>query len=638
MHAKGSSVRFGEGSGRRQNDMNEKVKNFANAIRALSIDMVNEANSGHQGTPLGFADVVSVLFNEFINFAPRTANRDRLILSAGHASSMLYATIYLTQKTSLSLGDLKKFRKLGTRCQGHPKLDKSIGIEMTTGALGQGIATAVGFAIALKKKKLKSKVYVIVGDGCLMEGVSHEAMTLASKLGLDNLIVLFDNNNVVVDGFASDFTTPDIARFDAYGFDVIEADGHDYDDIRKALRKAQSATNPTFIAFKTKIGYPAEKCGTNACHSKFISAEDAKRFRKNFGFSETPFEIPNEILWKKSETAIPENEYKIDKFGLHKVISKLKNDFMQSPITTSTREPCGIVFGELCKYFSNIIGGAADLSHSTATISEHNKIITASDFSGDYINYSIREHAMGCAMNGLAIEGFIPYGGTYLVFSDYMRPAIRNAALMKIAPIFILTHDSIAVGEDGVTHQPIEQLSSLRLMPNLNVMRPACAVEVAECIELAMLNRETPTALILSRQIVENIRKIYTEFNLCEKGMYELADFDNNGCEKLTIVATGSEVMLAMNAKNELKKLDIQVISAPCLELFDRQPEEYKQSILSGRKLFLEAGSPDIWYKYKTREDDVIWGISHFGESGTSDDLFEKFGFTTKNIKRLLEQ
>ena len=618
--------------------MNEKLKNFANAIRALSIDMVNEANSGHQGTPLGFADVMSVLFNEFIDFAPGKAGRDRLILSAGHASPMLYSTIYLTQKTSLSLDDLKEFRKLGARCQGHPKLDRDIGIEMTTGALGQGIATAVGFAIALKKKGLKSKVYVITGDGCLMEGVSHEAMTLASKLNLDNLIVLFDDNNVVVDGFASEFTTDNIARFQSYGFETIEANGHDYDDIRVALDKAKNATKPVFVSFKTKIGYPAEKCGTNACHSRFISNEDAKKFRKNFGFSETSFEIPSEILWKKSGLIANNTECPIDKDKLHSVINRIKNNFIKSPFATSTREPCGIVFGELCQHFPNIIGGAADLSHSTATISEHNKIITSSDFSGDYINYSIREHAMGCAMNGLAIEGFIPYGGTYLVFSDYMRPAIRNAALMKIAPIFVLTHDSIAVGEDGVTHQPIEQLSSLRLMPNLNVMRPSCNVEVAECIELAVLNRTTPTALILSREVIDNVRTVHTNDNLCEKGMYELAGFDNTSSEKISIIATGSEVTLAMQAKNMLKNFDIRVISAPCLELFDQQADEYKQDLLKGRKLFIEAGSPDIWYKYKTQDDDTILGITQFGESGTSAELFEKFGFTIKNIKRLIEQ
>ncbi|MBQ7524269.1 MAG: transketolase [Alphaproteobacteria bacterium] len=619
----------------------EFLKSYANAIRALSIDMVNEASSGHQGTPLGFADVVSVLFNEIIDFAPGKPDRDRLILSAGHASPMLYAAIYLTQKTPLSLDELRNFRKFGSRCQGHPKLDKDIGIEMTTGALGQGIATAVGFAIALKKKKLDSKVYVIVGDGCLMEGVSHEAMTLASKLNLNNLIVLFDNNNVVVDGFASDFTTPDVTRFTAYGFEVIEANGHDYYDIRVALNKAKNATKPVFASFKTRIGYPAEKCGTNACHSRFISKKDAKKFRKDFGFSETPFEIPNAILWKGSETAVQETKYEINKDKLHTIINKIKNNFVQSLAATSTREPCGTVFGELCQHFSNIIGGAADLSHSTSTISEHNKIFTSPDFSGDYINYSIREHAMGCAMNGLAIEGFIPYGGTYLVFSDYMRPAIRNAALMGIAPIFVLTHDSVALGEDGVTHQPVEQLSSLRLMPNLNVMRPSCSVEVAECIELAVLNRKTPTALVLSRQKVENVRETYIGNNLCEKGMYELVGFASNGREKTTIIATGSEVTLAMNAKNELKNFDIRIISAPCLELFDKQPEEYKRSILSnesGRRLFIEAGSPDIWHKYKTRESDVIWGISQFGESGTTADLFEKFGFTVENIKKLIEQ
>ena len=618
--------------------MDTKLRDFANAIRALTLDMTNEANSGHQGTPLGFADVMSVLFNKIIDFNPCDEHRDRLILSAGHASAMLYATIYLTQKTNLILEDLKQFRKLGSRCQGHPKLDKKIGIEMTTGALGQGIATAVGVAIALKKKKLNSKVYVIVGDGCLMEGVSHEAMTLASKLNLNNLVVLFDNNNVVVDGYASDFTTDDIRRFKAYEFEVMDVDGHNYDEIENSLKFAKQSDKLTFISFRTKIGYPAKNSGSNACHSRFVSKDEAKEFRKDFGFSEMPFEIPENILWKKAENTIQMKNDCLDSKKLHSLINTIKADFVKSKTNTSTREPCGIVFGELSKHFPNIIGGAADLSHSTATISQDAKIFKSPDFDGNYINYSIREHAMGCAMNGLAIEGLIPYGGTYLVFSDYMRPAIRNAAIMSVAPIFVLTHDSIAVGEDGVTHQPIEQLTSLRLIPNLKVMRPSCDIEVAECIALAILDRNCPTALILSRQPVDNVRTTTNENNFCESGMYEVALFENNGLDKITIIATGSEVSLAMQAKNEINNFDIRVVSAPCLELFDKQSDDYKYQILSGRKLFIEAGSPNIWYKYKNCDDDIIFGINKFGESGSSDDMFKKYGFTIQNIERLISK
>ena len=618
--------------------MDIKLRDFANAIRALTLDMTNEANSGHQGTPLGFADVMSVLFNKIIDFNPCDEHRDRLILSAGHASAMLYATIYLTQKTNLVLDDLKQFRKLGSRCQGHPKLDKELGIEMTTGALGQGIATAVGVAIALKKKRINSKVYVIVGDGCLMEGVSHEAMTLASKLKLDNLVVLFDNNNVVVDGYSSDFTTDNISRFKAYEFEVIDVDGHNYDEIEQALKFAKEANKPTFISFRTKIGYPAKNSGSNACHSRFVSKDEAKEFRKCFGFSEIPFEIPESVLWEKTKNNIQMSDDCLDSKKLHKIINTIKTNFVKSKVKTSTREPCGIVFGELSKHFQNIIGGSADLSHSTGTISKDDKIFKFPDFGGNYINYSIREHAMGCAMNGLAIEGLISYGGTYLVFSDYMRPAIRNAAIMQVAPIFVLTHDSIAVGEDGITHQPIEQLTSLRLIPNIKVMRPSCDIEVAECIELAILDRKSPTALILSRQPIERVRKTHDGNNFCKNGMYELSTFENNGLERITIIATGSEVSLAMKAKNEINDFDIRVISAPCLELFEKQPADYKSQILRGRKLFIEAGSPDIWYKYKNCDNDIILGIDKFGESGSSDDLFKKYGFTIQNIERLLRK
>ena len=616
--------------------MIKKFQDFANAIRALAIDMTNEANSGHQGAALGFAGVFSVLFNETMNFAPGNPGRDRLILSAGHACPMLYAAIYLTQRTSLTLDDLRNYRKFGSICQGHPEFNRDFGIEMTTGALGQGIATSVGFAIALKKKKLNSKVFAIVGDGCLMEGVSHEAMTLASKLNLDNLIVLFDNNDVWIDGQASEFTTDNLQRFKAYGFEVFEADGHDYEDIQKTLDFAKKSGKPAFVSFKTKIGYPSMNAGTNRCHGKFISLEEGKELRRNFGFSEVPFEIPNKILWKKTESLKFEQSRSIDDNTLHEVIINLKENFLKNPEVKSTRELCGVVLGKLCKKFPSIIGGSADLSSSNCTISKSHKAIVSDTFSGNYIHYGVREHAMGCIMNGLALEGFVPYGGTFLVFSDYMRPAIRNAAIMRVAPIFVLTHDSVAVGEDGRTHQPIEQLTSLRLIPNLHVMRPACDIEVVECLELAIQDRTTPTSMILSRQKVDNVRTIQNFENLCRKGMYEIAGFENNGKPQISIIASGSEVSLALKTKNELFEFDIRIISAPCLDLFDQQPEEYKKDILNGRKLFIEAGSSDIWYKYRTQENDIVWGISDFGESGTSSELFNKFGFTVQNIRSLL--
>lgn len=620
--------------------MLEILKNFAKAVRILSIDMVNAASSGHQGTPLGFADVISVLFNKSMNFEPNDPCRDRLILSTGHASAMLYSAIYLTQKTKLTLEDLKNFRKFGGICQGHPEINKDLGIEMTTGALGQGIATAVGFALGLKKKESKSKVFVIVGDGCLMEGVSHEAITLASLLNLDNLIVLFDNNNICIDGKASDYTTDNIARFKAYDFETFEANGHDYDDIYSKIELAKKSEKPSFISFKTIIGYPSDKSGTNKCHGKFLSFDDAKFIRKSFGFPEEPFSLPQGILWKKeeNETAIEKPQIpETFEEELHNTVNLIKKDFIDNPTQKSTRYFGGYVLGKLCEKFNFIIGGSADLSESNCLLTKTHKEISKNSFEGNYIHYGIREHAMGCVMNGLAVEGIIPYGGTFLVFSDYMRAAIRNASLMKIAPIFVFTHDSVAVGEDGATHQPIEQLSSLRLIPNLNVFRPACDIETAECIELTLKNRKTPSALVLSRQNLENVRKYHTDENISERGMYELVPFENNGTRKLTIIASGSEVSLALDAQKQTKKFDIRIISAPSLELFESQSEEYKNKILEGKKLFLEAGNGYIWHKYKTNSEDMILSIEDFGESGNENDLFEKFGFTTQNILKLIE-
>lgn len=620
--------------------MIELLKNFANAVRILSVDMVNTASSGHQGTPLGFADVISVLFNKSMRFEPNDPCRDRLILSSGHASAMLYSAIYLTQKTKLTLEDLKNFRKFGGVCQGHPEINKDFGIEMTTGALGQGVATAVGIALGLKKKRSNSKVFVIVGDGCLMEGVSHEAMTFASSLNLNNLIILFDNNNICIDGNASEYTTDNIARFKAYDFETFEANGHDYDDIYDKIELAKKSNKPSFISFKTVIGCSSQNSGTNKCHGKFLSFDDAKSIRKNFNFPEGAFAIPKEILWPKEnknikveETLFQENFEK----ELHDVINLIKKDFIFNPIKKSTRYFAGYILGKLCKRFDFIIGGSADLSESNCMLTKNHKEISKNSFEGNYIHYGVREHAMGCILNGLTIEEFIPYGGTFLVFSDYMRAAIRNAALMKIAPVFIFTHDSIAVGEDGATHQPIEQLSSLRLIPNLNVFRSACDIETAECIELALKNKKTPSALILSRQNLENIRNFHTEENLSQKGLYELIPFENNGKRKLTIIASGSEVSLAVDIKNQSKKLDIRIISAPSLELFELQSEEYKNKILEGKKLFLEAGNGDIWHKYKTGLNDIILSVEDFGESGSEKDLFERFGFTTQNVLGLIE-
>jgi transketolase len=608
--------------------------------------MVNEAGSGHQGAPLGFADVMSVLFNESMFFAPGNRTRDRLVLSAGHASAALYACIYLTRKTSLSIDDLRWYRKFGAICQGHPEIKVNLGVEMTTGALGQGIATAVGVAIALKKKKIDGKVFVIVGDGCLMEGVSHEAATLAISLNLDNLIVLFDDNDVCIDGFASSYTTDNAARFEAYGFGVFRADGHNYDEIRSSIALAKSSTKPSFIAFKTTIGKMAKNAGTPQCHGKFVSNAEAKEIRKHLGLPEERFSIPDWFVVahasasKGASDAASEDTslYVASEFRdeLHQEINRLKRRLSKDTTPRSTRHYSGIVLEALTKRFSCLIGGSADLSQSNCTISESSIPISSRNFGGNYIHYGIREHAMGCAMNGLALEGFIPYGGTFLVFSDYMKPALRNAALMRIAPIFILTHDSIAIGEDGATHQPVEQLTSLRSIPNFNVFRPNCGAEVAECLELAICNRTTPSAIVLTKQPVDNLRSEYTPENMSAYGMYEISPYEGGTFSKrVTIVASGSEVSLASDVKRAIQSCcDCRIISAPCLELFDAQSVEYKESILrdDSKKVFIEAGCATEWHRYKTTNDNIVIGVNDFGESGTTAELFAKFGLTAQAI------
>ncbi|MDR0942272.1 MAG: transketolase [Holosporales bacterium] len=631
-----------------------ELQDFANAIRCLSIDMVNKAKSGHQGAAMGFADVTSVLFNGGMNFAPGDETRDRLILSAGHASAMLYSAIYLSQKTDITIEDLKKFRQLGARCQGHPILDKELGVEMTTGALGQGLGTAVGIAIALKKKKLESKVFAIVGDGCLMEGISYEAAALASSLNLDNLIVLFDDNDICIDGKASYYAADNLVRFKACGFEVFRSDGHNYRKIIETIRDAKKAKRPVFVAFKTKIGQGSVSSGNSLCHGYFVMEEEARKIRKQFGFPEEPFTIPKSMEASfgrggasaqfQTARALQASPVSLEAgASFQKTLASVREEISNiKPLLNAKKKPratryfSGLVFEKLASKFPLLIGGSADLSESTRVFSKNSVPINRSYFDGNYIHYGVREHAMGCVMNGLTLEGFIPFGSTFLVFSDYMKPAVRNAALMKIAPIFIFTHDSIGVGEDGITHQPIEQLAALRATPNINVFRPCCGVEVAECIELAIQNRETPSALILSRQSFPNIQRVNIEDNLSAAGIYKISPFALNGKEQLTIIASGSETSLAFDIKNAVLDFDIQIYSAPCFELFDRQPYAYKTSVLSGRKLIMEAGSSTSLYKYRTRENDIILGLDEFGESGTSEDLFSKFGFTVENVKGLI--
>jgi transketolase len=617
------------------------VREFANAIRCLAVDMVNIAGSGHQGAALGFADVMAVLFNGGMNFAPGDEARDRFVLSVGHASAALYAAVYLSGKTRLTKEDLMSFRRLGSLCQGHPDVNKEIGVEMTTGALGQGLATAVGMAVALKKKRLQNKVFVVVGDGCLMEGVSHEALTLAASLQLDNIIVMFDDNDVCIDGKASDVTTDNSDRLAAYGFNTLSADGHDFRQIADVIDASKKSGQPTFIAFRTSIGKSSNVEGTAKCHVVCVPQEEAMNLRRvtmmpleEFAVPEhlTPDPIPASCtpsLHCLTAPNIPENEILVD-------LRAMKYEFAKDTTMRSTRYFSGIVFERLTAKYDVFIGGAADLSESCCTISNSSVKLGDSDWTGNYVHYGIREHAMGCAMNGLALEGFIPFGGTFLVFSDYMKPAIRNAALMRVAPIFVFTHDSVAVGEDGATHQPIEQLAALRAIPHFNVFRPCCGVEVVECIELAISDRTTPSAIVLTRQNLEAVPRLEVETNLSATGMYELVPFMNDGRRKVTIVATGSEIQLAAKVRRATEGFDIRIISAPCFELFDMQSSDYRSEILAGRKLIMEAGSTICLHKYRTREDDTILGIDKFGESGNPEELFAKLGLSVHQARVLL--
>ncbi len=598
---------------------------FANCIRVLSIEMVDTAGSGHQGVCLGFADVMSVLWNSFY-----TPGEDRFVLSNGHASAMLYAAIFLSGNKYISIEDLKKFRKLGSKTQGHPERNIKLGIELTTGALGQGVASAVGLAIALKKKGSSGKVYVSVGDGDLMEGISHEAMTLASSLNLDNLVILFDDNDICIDGHASEYTTDNIKRFEAYGFETYTADGHNYKDIENVLTISQTATKPSFIAFKTVIGKFSKYEGQNKCHGKFLSSEDIEDIRKNLGLPKGAFTIDLDFDQKEATTS-PSSFPAVDSLKLRSLINSMKEEYIQTNLEKATRVICGECLAKLSVEFNMLIGGSADLSLSTCCLSDSHHPISRNDFSGNYIHYGIRENAMGAIMSGLSAEGFIPFGSTFLVFSDYMRGSIRNSALMGLGNIYIFTHDSIAVGEDGATHQPIEQLSSLRAIPNLLVFRPCCDIEVLECLEMAILNRDTPSAIILTRQKVNRCIKTYYPENRCSNGMYEIyCSPCSDNAKKLTIISTGSEVSLALRkaAIFEQDGYAVRVISAPCCELFNQQDETYKKRILGDDpKLIIEAGCGQSWYQYMDATKDQLISVEEFGESGSCDELMKKFGF-----------
>lgn len=639
---------------------------MANAIRFLSADAIEKSNSGHPGMPLGMADVATVLFTKFMKLdasQPHWFDRDRFVLSAGHGSMLMYSLLYLLGYKDIGIEDIKNFRQLGAKTAGHPEYGHLAGIDMTTGPLGQGISSAVGMALAERVIAAKygedvcnHYTYVINGDGCLMEGISEEAISLAGHWGLNKLIVLWDNNNITIDGTVDKANSTDqIARFKAVGWNTIEIDGHDYGMIESAIKKAQTSDKPTLIACKTKIGFGApNKCGTSKCHGSPLGAEEVAAMRQALDWKSEPFDIPSDVLknWREAGSARAEGykawserakakgqefldliEGKLPK-GWSKDLQALAEKAIAEKTKVATRKASQMCLEAIVPNVPEIIGGSADLAASNLTFVNGMKNITKEDYAGNNVMYGIREHAMGAIMNGMALHGgVIPYGGTFFVFSDYMRPSMRLAALMGIRVIYVLTHDSIGVGEDGPTHQPVEHLASYRAMPNIYTFRPCDVVETAEAWKLAVESEKTPSILALTRQGLPLLRASAKE-NLTAKGGYVISDVAEGKKRQATIIATGSEVSLAVEAQKQLREegIDVAVVSMPCTELFDKQDISYQEEVLgSAPRIAVEAASKFGWEKYVGLKGDII-GMDGFGASGPAEELYKYFGITKEEV------
>ncbi len=655
--------------------MDQKLKDLSNAIRFLSIDAVQKANSGHPGMPMGMADVATVLFKYYLKFNPKNpswVNRDRFILSAGHGSMLLYSLLYLTGYKKIKLDDIKNFRQLNSICAGHPEYEKDSGIETTTGPLGQGLTNSVGMAIAqevLKKRfgsdLINNKTYVIASDGDLMEGISHEAMSLAGHLNLKNLIVFFDNNKISIDGPTSLSVSDNYKkRFESYGWSFQEINGHNFKEILNAIKKASKSKKPSIISCKTIIGYGSpNKSGKASSHGAPLGDEEIKLVRKKLKWKHGPFDIPediigawreignkgektetewNKILSKKNDKIKDEYERLVKgelPVELDKILGDEKLKFFQTKPKMATRQCSSSVIGSISNALPELLGGSADLSGSNNTKTDSSKVITSKNFSGNYIHYGVREHAMAGIMNGLALYGcLIPFGGTFLIFSDYLKPSMRLSALMKLRVIYIFSHDSIGLGEDGPTHQPIEQLEHLRAIPNLNVFRPADINETIECWEIALKSKNNPSAIALSRQKLPYVSEHNSGENMCSKGAYVLKKTSDNA--DISIIASGSEVEIALEAQEKLKDMNIdsKVISVPCYDLFQNQTNDYKNDILGKDtfKISIEASSQSNW-KNVVGKSGVTLGLSTFGKSAPYKEIYKLFNLTSDEIVKTVK-
>lgn len=659
-------------------------RELANAIRALSMDAVQKAKSGHPGAPMGMADIAEVLWNDFLKHNPANpewADRDRFVLSNGHGSMLIYSLLHLSGY-DLSIEDLKNFRQLHSKTPGHPEYGYTPGVETTTGPLGQGLTNAVGMAIAEKvlagtfnrdgHSIVDHYTYTFVGDGCLMEGISHEACSLAGTLGLGKLIAFYDDNGISIDGHVEGWFTDDTAkRFEAYGWHVVrDVDGHDSEAIAKAIREARSVNDkPTLICCKTVIGYGAPNlCGSHDCHGAPLGDDEIKATRENLGWNHEPFVIPQEIqaAWSKRAKGAELEAAWSGKFAAYRkahpelaaeferrvIKGELPKDFATQAAayvaacaekgeTVASRKASQNAINAYGPLLPELLGGSADLAGSNLTLWKGSKALSSTVSDGNYINYGVREFGMSAIMNGIALHGgFVPYGGTFLMFMEYARNAVRMAALMKIQSIFVYTHDSIGLGEDGPTHQPVEQIASLRLIPNMSVWRPCDTVESAVAWQCAVERRDGPTSLIFSRQNLPHQPRSAAQIDAIKRGGYVLAEADG-GKPDAVIIATGSEVGLAMEVRQLLaaKGKRVRVVSMPSTDAFDAQDAAYRDSVLPKgiRCVAIEAGVTAGWYKYVGGDGRVI-GVDRFGESAPAGQLFDYFGFTPVKVAEIVQE